>query len=667
MTDIASLGIEIRSEQAIKVAADLDKLSGAAKRAETATRSLSGGAKATSAANAAVSTSATSAAAALTNEAAAATKAAAAMRSHTAAVNDNARRMGGSMSGLAAQFQDIGVTASMGMNPAIIALQQGTQIAGQMEMAMQSGASATSVLGTAFKSLFSPLTFITIAMTALAAAGLQMVDWTALASSALNGLAWAIDNLSPYILGAAATLALIYAPAILSGLAAVTVAVATLGATALRAAASFTLAWLAAIGPAGWFILGLAAITTAAIVFRDELTRIFGVDIVGAAKTGINTVIAVFHGGYEGIVAAWDQLPAAFQDLAARAGWLLADTLRYWINEAILLVDSFIGTVNEKMGTSIGRLSTLAPLKGPKSTGAAGNVGDIISGAISKRMGTDYLGEFGTAIANGASAAADKLRELAGSFGSVEEAAGKAGRGAKEALDKSKDAAEQMANKMRDAANGLGQSFGGIFRGLIDKTMDWKDAALSAVKSVLQYLNQVNVSQGGKGLFGGGLLQGLIGGLLGIGFQSGGYTGAGAASQPAGIVHAGEYVMSKSAVDRLGVGYLDALHNAAKGYQMGGYVRSHAPANLNLRGYQSGGYVHRPAAGQEVIKIELVSRFDADGGFEQAVERSSRPVAMQESAKAAGQVARAVPSMALGAMDDSRTRRRRTISPGGVI
>ena len=44
-----------------------------------------------------------------------------------------ARRMGGSMSGLAAQFQDIGVTAAMGMNPMIIALQQGTQIAGQME------------------------------------------------------------------------------------------------------------------------------------------------------------------------------------------------------------------------------------------------------------------------------------------------------------------------------------------------------------------------------------------------------------------------------------------------------------------------------------------------------------------------------------------------------
>lgn len=99
-----------------------------------------------------------------------------------------------------------------------------------------------------------------------------------------------------------------------------------------------------------------------------------------------------------------------------------------------------------------------------------------------------------------------------------------------------------------------------------------------------------------------------------FGFASGGYTGPGAASQPAGIVHAGEYVMSKSAVDRLGVGYLDALHNAAKGYQMGGYVRSHAPANVNMRGYQSGGYV-RPAqpAHAPAPQVNVEQHFHIEG------------------------------------------------------
>src|SRR5690606_36106775 len=79
-----------------------------------------------------------------------------------------------------------------------------------------------------------------------------------------------------------------------------------------------------------------------------------------------------------------------------------------------------------------------------------------------------------------------------------------------------------------------------------------------------------------------------VGGL----YADGGYTGPGAASQPAGIVHAGEYVMSKRAVDRLGIGYLDALHNAAKGYQTGGLVTPfYSAANSNLPGFDRGGYV----------------------------------------------------------------------------
>ncbi|MGN3704461.1 phage tail length tape measure family protein [Achromobacter xylosoxidans] len=51
-------------------------------------------------------------------------------------------------------------------------------------------------------------------------------------------------------------------------------------------------------------------------------------------------------------------------------------------------------------------------------------------------------------------------------------------------------------------------------------------------------------------------------------FADGGYTGAGGKYDPAGIVHAGEYVMPADATRRLGVGFLDRL----KGYADGGYV-----------------------------------------------------------------------------------------------
>lgn len=73
-----------------------------------------------------------------------------------------------------------------------------------------------------------------------------------------------------------------------------------------------------------------------------------------------------------------------------------------------------------------------------------------------------------------------------------------------------------------------------------------------------------------QGSGGGGFLAG-IGKLLG--FASGGYTGAGGTHDPAGIVHRGEYVFSKRAVERMGVGALDALHRAGmNGYADGGHV-----------------------------------------------------------------------------------------------
>ena len=76
-------------------------------------------------------------------------------------------------------------------------------------------------------------------------------------------------------------------------------------------------------------------------------------------------------------------------------------------------------------------------------------------------------------------------------------------------------------------------------------------------------------------IFGGGIFGSIFGGL---GFADGGYTGHGGKYEPAGIVHRGEYVMSKAATSRIGVGNLDSLHRGAlKGFAAGGYVGD-APA-----------------------------------------------------------------------------------------
>ncbi|MGC7561325.1 tape measure protein [Pasteurella sp. PK-2025] len=57
-----------------------------------------------------------------------------------------------------------------------------------------------------------------------------------------------------------------------------------------------------------------------------------------------------------------------------------------------------------------------------------------------------------------------------------------------------------------------------------------------------------------------------------VGFSSGGYTGDGGKYQPAGIVHRGEYVITKEATARLGLGYLNFLNYGKRGFSSGGGV-----------------------------------------------------------------------------------------------
>lgn len=77
-------------------------------------------------------------------------------------------------------------------------------------------------------------------------------------------------------------------------------------------------------------------------------------------------------------------------------------------------------------------------------------------------------------------------------------------------------------------------------------------------------------------------------------YADGGYTGDGGKFQPAGIVHAGEFVMSKEATNRIGVGTLNRM---LKGYADGGYVGS-SPGGI-------------PAAGD--ININISNEAGADG------------------------------------------------------
>lgn len=165
---------------------------------------------------------------------------------------------------------------------------------------------------------------------------------------------------------------------------------------------------------------------------------------------------------------------------------------------------------------------------------------------------------------------------------------------AKKSLDDFMDRQKQLIGAMDDV-----RSAG---KGFLDPLVQAGLHGTSAMAALHQGLESVASKISGKledtaidslfgksGTPGGGLFGGALGSLFGsggasaasgsflYGFSSGGYTGAGSKYQPAGIVHAGEYVMDAASVSRIGVGALDAMRRGIKGYADGGFV---TPASM---------------------------------------------------------------------------------------
>lgn len=148
---------------------------------------------------------------------------------------------------------------------------------------------------------------------------------------------------------------------------------------------------------------------------------------------------------------------------------------------------------------------------------------------------------------------------------------------------------EDLKNSMEGAKESA-KFFGDqITDGLTDMILEGKSATeviQSLGKALLKAAIQGALMGSGPfgKLFGGGIFGALFGG-----FAEGGYTGDGGKYQPAGIVHRGEYVVSKAATQRIGVGNLDRMHRGAlRGYADGGFVGA-APMPVPTPARSAGG------------------------------------------------------------------------------
>lgn len=90
-------------------------------------------------------------------------------------------------------------------------------------------------------------------------------------------------------------------------------------------------------------------------------------------------------------------------------------------------------------------------------------------------------------------------------------------------------------------------------------------------------------------------------------YSGGGYTGAGGKFDPAGIVHAGEYVITAESTKKLGVDFLDRLNS--RGYANGGYVGAVMGGSLRQGGGQAEGppvIVHQHFTVGDVASTSMV-------------------------------------------------------------
>ena len=307
-----------------------------------------------------------------------------------------------SPSNIAAQFQDIGVTAAMGMNPLLIALQQGTQLS----MAFAGGIKG---IGASLKLMLGPTALLTIALVGLLAAGLQMIDWIGLAKAGLMLLA---DNLPIVTAGIAALGAMLlysFGPAILSGIISVTIAIAS----GLVAAIGGLVAAIGAIP------IAIGLIIADLIIFRDAWAKLLGFDLIAVVKTSVNYVIGAFVGGYKSIKSAWSMLPAAMGDIILNVANNVILGLQRMINKSIEMINGLVSYLPDWMRPEGSLITWRADFGGFENefAGSAAKVGGIIRDEMNKALGEDYVGIAAEAITNTLSNISDKIRGFASGLG----------------------------------------------------------------------------------------------------------------------------------------------------------------------------------------------------------------------------------------------------------
>lgn len=186
---------------------------------------------------------------------------------------------------------------------------------------------------------------------------------------------------------------------------------------------------------------------------------------------------------------------------------------------------------------------------------------------------------------------------------------------------------EEAMNMYDNIGNIASQSLNGLSQQMADflttGQANFKDFAKSIISMIVQMITKMVIFNAISGAMGGDTW--TIGSLLkNVGFATGGYTGDGGKYEPAGVVHKGEFVMTKEATKRIGVGN---LYKMMRGYANGGVVGgtsytgggvSSGATNLNIGGISvdinNGSDPKGLETGVKMIFTDMIKRSCTQGG-----------------------------------------------------
>ncbi|MDK7223189.1 phage tail tape measure protein, partial [Proteus mirabilis] len=177
------------------------------------------------------------------------------------------------------------------------------------------------------------------------------------------------------------------------------------------------------------------------------------------------------------------------------------------------------------------------------------------------------------------------------------------------------DVMESVRNVTTNALNNMSDALADF---ALTGKGSFKDFANAVISDITRMVMKMLIF---KAIEAGGQAMGFDMGWMSKGHAYGGYTGHGGKFEPKGIVHGGEFVFTKEATAKLGVGNLYRLMHAAQGYASGGFVGAVAgriPVTPQLTLARAGG-----------VQMTVVNHITVTGNGDAVLAQAMKEAAQQ--------------------------------------